>query len=676
MQNSIDRPNFGINSTDAAYSVLGDNNLRREFYDCFSILLSSCYEDDTLSARFLNKVEDDGRSSYYVVQSKIEDKLKMFMTSPGDDEKFLIGFTGIGKTTLLKNFFKLNKQDLYVSDDGILVAYLSVYSDIINTEKDLNLVFSSFLQTIIDELERHLQSESNEVDMMAFYQYVKAQKARYLKEAHFFKNTSMNFSDQLNSFEKNYPIDFLTMMMTYLLTQINQEKPIIRKVILLYDDIESIDAALHIPFISVAQKIYAKLKISSTSRSFAVKSLISLRNYTFRYNYARQADAMRDYSEDVILKDSIPNLKEIFEKRFHVYYDNPYVSATVKEDRWEKSVSTLKSVLYNMSNFGESISALANYDISHALKMLLRVLTNHRWFAPDEKYYLGAYELNSDDYLPIKDRTIRALAYGEETVFIDGPDNVLPNILHIHTEEKEGTELLSLYILEYMLVLQRSKSVTLYGQHKIAGNDLKGRIVNILHNVNPSLVEYSIEQLYKQRCLLRSIFEPETCSTADRHTSNRHYEGSFGLYLSFRGNKIMELLSRDSLLLEIFRDDIDTNISGNTIPSAEMSQREKMIYLINYCEQLFEREKEYIQVADKSRYFEAFGGSFIITRLVKGLQQSFFNYYRRIDEDYHEVSDALKELFSNIVIYRNHLQSIDSLLQINLDFMDEQLLVV
>lgn len=104
MQHSIDRPNFGTNSTDVAYSILGDNNLRREFYDCFSILLSSCYEDDTLSARFLNKMEEDGSSSYYVPQSTIEDKLKMFMTTPGDDEKFVIGFTGIGKTTLLRNF--------------------------------------------------------------------------------------------------------------------------------------------------------------------------------------------------------------------------------------------------------------------------------------------------------------------------------------------------------------------------------------------------------------------------------------------------------------------------------------------------------------------------------------------------------------------------------------------
>lgn len=568
----------------------------------------------------------------------------------------------------------MNNQDLFITDDGILVAYLSVYSDIINTERDLNLVFSSFLQTIIDELKNNLLSGTN-IDMEVFYQYVKNQKARYLKDGSFLKNTSMDFCAELASFERNHPIDFLTMMITHLLSQINQEAVKICKVVLLYDDVESIDATLHIPFISLAQKIYAKLKVCS-SRSFDIKSLISLRNYTFRYNYARQADAMRDYSEDVILKDTIPKLKEIFEKRFHVYYDNPDVAATVKEDRWEKSVDTLKSVLYNMSYFGESISALANYDISHALKMLLRVLTNHRWFAPDEKYYLGAYELNSDDYLPVKDRTIRALAYGEGTVFVDGPDNVLPNILHIHTEDKEGTELLSLYILEHMLVLQRSKNITLYGQHKIAGKDLKERIVNILHNVNPDLVEYSIEQLYRQRCLLRSIFEPETCSTVDRHTSNRHYEGSFGLYLSFRGNKIMELLSRDSLLFEIFRDDIDTNIRGNTIPSTEMSQTEKMLYLINYCEQLFEREKEYIQDADKSRYFEAFGGSFIITRLVKGLQQSFFNYYRRTDEEHYGVREALKELFGNIITYRNELQSIDPSLGINLDFMDEQLLTI
>lgn len=81
-------------------------------------------------------------------------------------------------------------------------------------------------------------------------------------------------------------------------------------------------------------------------------------------------------------------MKEIFNRRFQVYYDNEDVRITIpNEQRWIDATNVLKRVVDDISDFGDTISAIANYDISHSLKMFLRVLTNHRWFAPDETYY-------------------------------------------------------------------------------------------------------------------------------------------------------------------------------------------------------------------------------------------------------------------------------------------------
>lgn len=669
----IDRPNFGIYSPDYKYTYIGDNNLRREFFDCFSIILSSCYEDDTKSARYFNKIESDGTSAYYIHQPNIEQKLDEFAQSPGDSEKFLIGFTGIGKTTLLKNYFKILDSNPFYAQDGSLIVYLSVYSDILENEDDLANVFSSCLWTVVEELEKIFPfSWSIDEHIDSLYKFIAEKDARKFKEGKVFGEPPKSKYELLTEFANNDQISFLAKLISFLLERINANDTLIPKIILLYDDIEAQDAELHIPFIKIAEKISIKLRAATDKRSFAVKSLIALRNYTFRYNFGRQADAMRDYTEDVILKDQIPRMKDIFDKRFNVYYENEEVrNAITSEERWTTSVELLKNITLSIAELGDTISSIANYDISHSLKMFLRVLTNHRWFAPSEEYYDGSYFINPSDYLPLKDRTLKALVYGENSVFIDSEDNILPNILSVHMEEKIDTELLSLYIMEYMLSLQRGHRVTLYGKHKIIGKDLRQNITNILNcNDKVDLIEYSIERLYKQRCLLQSIFEAEPQSVNKRYAYEREYHESMGLYLSIRGNKILDLLENDSILFEMFRDDIDTSLFGNRTPSANMTQTDRLKYLIDYCSQLFEVEKNYIQNANQAQYFRTFQGNFIISRLVRGIRNSIKYYYKIHDDNYVEVRSALGKLLDDMAQYKIALLENDDSLQIEVVNID------
>ena len=669
----IDRPNFGIYVPDYKYTYIGDNNLRREFFDCFSIILSSCYEDDTKSARYFNKMESDGTSAYYIHQPNIEQELEDFAQSPGDSEKFLIGFTGIGKTTLLKNFFKILDSNPFYAQDGSLIVYLSVYSDILENEDDLENIFCSCLWTVVEELEKKCPfSLSIDEHIDSLYKFIAEKDARKFKEGKVFGEPPKNKHELLTEFAKNDPISFLAKLISFLTEKINATNTHIPKIVLIYDDIEAQDAELHIPFIKIAEKISTKLRSAADERSFAVKSLIALRNYTFRYNFGRQADAMRDYTEDVILKDQIPRMKDIFEKRFNVYYENEEVrNAITSEERWTKSVELLRGITSNIAELGDTISAIANYDISHSLKMFLRVLTNHRWFAPTEEYYDGAYILNPRDYLPLKDRTLKALVYGENSVFVDSEDNILPNILAVHMEEKADTELLSLYVMEYMLSLQRGHRVTLYGKHKIIGKDLRQNIINILNCEDKiDLVEYSIERLYKQRCLLQSIFEAEPQSVNKRYAYEREYHESMGLYLSIRGNRILDLLENDSILLEIFRDDIDTSLFGNRTPSAYMTQTDRLKYLIDYCSHLFEIEKNYIRNANQAQYFRTFGGYFLVSRLVRGIKNSIKYYYKKPDNNYLEVRNALSELLDDMAQYKVALLENDNSLQIEVVNID------
>lgn len=671
---ALDRPNFVIYTPNEQYAFLGENNLRREFRDCFSIILSSCYEDDTISARYFNKLNEDGTSCYYVSQPEIEEKLNTFLQSLVDDDKYLIGFTGIGKTTLLKNFFKINDAEPFFTNSGKLIAYLSVFSDDIKDEDALLHVFCSFMQTIVDKLIEKIPFDSQCAEHQeSLYQYAIQKKKRLVVEEINFESTPKNTAQLLNMFKNQHPLDFYATLISFLIEKINIGSSLVRELILVYDDIEAQKPELHIPFISFAEEIAAKLKGTAHRRTYVVKSLISMRNYTFRFHYARQSDARRNYTEDVILKKKIPRMKEIFNKRFQVYYDNEDIRAAIpNEQRWTDATAVLARVVDDIADFGDTISAIANYDISHSLKMFLRVLTNHRWFAPDETYYQGSYaSLDPEVYQPVKERTFKALTYGEETIFVDSEDNLLPNVLRFHEEEEDSdVELMPLYVMEYMLSMQRSNEVTLYGEHSIEGKSLKESIVRILQlKDREELVDYVIGRLYIQRCLLRSIFQAEE-QCGDHHRSrSRKYDSSYNLYLSLRGNKIMELLANDSLLLEFFRDDIDTNIPGNKVPSADMLQTHKLLYLIDYCTHLFKKEQIYISKADQEQYFRWFGGSFVTFRLLRGIYNTYRYYYKKKDtDDAQSVWDAVNNLFNSMHSYQNNLLATNSNLRINLSF--------
>ena len=670
----INRPNFNNIPAQFAYRYIGDNNLRREFTDCFSIILSSCYEDDTKNSRFFNKFSEDGTSYYYVHQPEIEEKLDEFSHSPVDSEKFLIGFTGIGKTTLLKNYFKIKDSDPFFSSDKCLVAYYSVYSDDILNETSLKKNFCSYLETVVLELLKRTQFDSNNPeDQQVFLEYVESRKARLVVDEISFNGTRQDVAQRLKRFRKEHPLDYYAALIGFIVSKCNKEGNCVNELVLIYDDIESRPPELHIPIISMAQDFSAKLRESDGSRKYIVKTIISLRNYTFRYNYARHSDARRNYSEDVILKDCIPTMKDIFSKRFNVYYENDDVRAAISNEiRWNESVNLLYDVVNNIANFGETISAIANYDIAHSLKLFLRVLSNHRWFAPNETYYQGAYDLKPENYLPIKERLYKALAYGEGYVYSDGDDTVLPNIIRFHEEsDEENVELMSLYVMEYMLYQSRTNNITLYGEHSIEGKKLKDSIVKILNcpeeSENAKLVDIAIERLYMQRCLLQSIFQAEADGQDKTHNHHRRkYDSSYKLYLSLRGNKLMELLENDSLLLEFYRDDIDTELSGNEIPSSEMLQTEKLIYLINICKQLFEKEQLFIRDADKKKYFRCFGGGFVTTRLLKGIANTYKYYYKRQDtKDAISVKNALANTVDAIKKYKASLIDDDPSLRIH-----------
>ncbi len=107
---------------------LGDNQIAKKFQRAFNVLLSSEYYEGTDLGKFYNERREDGRSKIYVDQEELEERVyREFINIDKDITKFLVGYTGVGKTTLLRNIFQIFDRDVNEIDNN-LVIYFSFYS--------------------------------------------------------------------------------------------------------------------------------------------------------------------------------------------------------------------------------------------------------------------------------------------------------------------------------------------------------------------------------------------------------------------------------------------------------------------------------------------------------------------------------------------------------------------
>ena len=247
-----------------------------------------------------------------------------------------------------------------------------------------------------------------------------------------------------------------------------------------------------------------------------------------------------------------------------------------------------------------------------------------------------------------KESVLKAMVYGEGNTYYDYEDNIVPNILHCHNEKCEGIELLGLYLLTFYFRTNKDKFV-LYGKNSIKGNDAVYSILKSFNQLEDQKLrkklEYTISFLYKGGLLLHSIYEPEFPGEEERK-----YDPEFELYLSLRALRLLSILENSSILLEFYRDDIDTHLTNNDKISAEMSFTSKIIYILDYIGELFNIEKSYIEKLGDNYddYRKLFGDIYSISPLLQGVLKSVKNYYTIKDNDYNMVMKRIEGLFKTI----------------------------
>lgn len=639
---------------------LGSNQIAKRFKIALDVLLSEKYYEGTEYGQYYNSRRVDGRSKIYVDQPEIERKLKEeFVDVDSDITKFLVGYTGVGKTTLLRNVFQIFDRDICEKDNN-LVIYFSFYSMTPALEASPKVVVQEAVRGVFDMAITHLCG----VD---FIERIKKCNDDYYKDFYDFiyhNNKSMIHSYLINPMNREDlisenpcrkilayiqhkdPFDYTLSEFKFqlYLYELKYHKQF-NNIILLFDDLEAKTMDYQNELIELAWHIKKCLQ-AFRNRKYSFKILITLRNYSFRLQQIRLKEAFREINKnDIILKNNVPNLSEVLSARMNCVKESKGILEQIKEiDSYRVASASLDMILKQLyGQYDKMLLSLTHNNIFVSMKLLMRIVTNKKHLGKYEIFNDGAFLISPERYNirnSINDSSrlgnadvFYSLVYGEDDVYQDTKDYYLTNIMHFRKEENVDTELMGILIIQFLIRDGICMGDINYdGLKTKEGSEIVQEILNVFDNCTKEQhqnlkqgLNAMMKHLYEGGVLLQSIIEPKK---EDSNKFSREYAEDIQVYLSMRGFQLYKMLETNSLLFEAYRDDIDTEIDKNDVATLKLSKFHRIKYCFDYTRTLICKEEKYLRcVSDKKQYINTFGPATALIVLMKGLKESILKYY-------------------------------------------------
>lgn len=665
---------------------LGENQILKKFRVAFNALLTSEYYEGTELGKIYNEVNSNGKSKIYVDQPELEKKLKeVFLDEEGDATKYLVGYTGVGKTTLIRNSFGIYNRDI-VERDGNLFIYLSFYSMVAtgksalkNSISEIMEVASTFLSGV-DYCERLISYDDNYY--MNFYKFIYDNNKQLI---HSYKNspeytndimgTDKDYKLILNNIAKNRSLDYSLSQLKYNLHKYEERtQKKINNIVFIFDDIESKPMKYQYQLVEIVYHIKKCLQ-AFKNRSYSFKTLITLRYYSFRLEQIRAKAAFREINKnDIILKSTIPNLSEVIDKRFqYILQHEEIISRSSDRQSYIDAKNELDIILTKLyGQYDKMLLSITHNNIFESMNLLMRILTNKKYIGKYENENDGSFIINHHTYNLSNDSDSKgiknadvfyALVYGEDDIYVDRQDYYLTNIMHYRDEEEAPTEIVGIYVIQYLIKKGLCMADVSYdGLKTRRGKKIVKEIIKIFDRQSEADkkemkkgIKRAMRHLYAGGVLLQSIFEPK-CDVKEYYT--RNYTSDKKIYLSLRGMQLYQMLKTNSLLIETYRDDIDTELENNDKNTMTLSKVKRIEYCLKYGMYLFGKEAEYIRnCSEKTELEYTFGNELVTYVIFCGIRESIDIYYYDKTEEreyladiYNQYAETINEFIENTLI--------------------------
>jgi len=535
----------------------------------------------------------------YVPNTEAEDLLTDFL-SFSSCIQLLIGYTGIGKTTIIRNFFGLiNENPVIRENEGFVIVPIFPDSDIVLPPPEI--FFGSQLSSLNHLIESKYKLKVHDSEI---WDQVNFDKSRILEEARM--GDFISKEDDISKLKEKKYFAYHAEKFKALTLKVDS----IKSIIFILDDLESImnndDLNDYLMYVTKAFKC-----LRNFSKKLSVKVLISERPHTI-VEFDR-FDWIDNKKESDIILSKIPHLKDIFLKRNEVALE--YAQNNIKERKsYDEALDIICQLLHNVEeNGGDSITFLNNFNIRKSMRILERSLASSQEYEKkDRNLFYSTGSLKNIKFNPSHSALLRAISYLGNQVYKESTTLPLRNPFNCAMNEKDWP--LIFYIISWFFY-KANDTDPCNVNDSYAIIDLKkdfGLIFPLISNMF-DLIDFVIKELYDRKFLEKNPF------------TNEQY------LISPRGIFIFRELSESNVLFEIYRDDIPLNQNFILKASSELRYNDRFLECYKIIHNFCSLDEPYVssitERSQKEQFNNLFNSTIISRHFLNGMLSSTEKVY-------------------------------------------------
>lgn len=559
-----------------------------------------------------------------------ENSLRMIMQTPMNSITAFVGNAGIGKTcSLIECFGCINNASILQPDDGVVIFptfFQNYLPDDSEHEKDNTKVQKIHAMHIKSDIAKSVASICHKIEdgspefrawffndgQNDFYNFIKNTNPKALEDIKLSdyeeKRTIRQILEQV---QKNEPFIYYASKLKFYLSS---NRIPYNRLLIIVDGIDSLeeinDQNIIVSRFMQFYKCMSNFPAFYEGNKVYVNLILSVRPFTFRR--LRECHWFAAYrSMNVIYKENHINLVDYFQRKMELLPEHLRIQNDAK---WEVALRAILTLDKKYDGkYAKMIMGLSNLDFRTILKAHELILSNPIWVKGD--YCEGMKDEDMVNSFSFNNITvIRSLACRTQRVYYGEGNEIIPNVFY--NDVNENNTMITLYIISY-LVNQIGSSAK-FLQRSISLEDVIRDLTDVFGE--------KVENILDRPRLKKSIDYLHACGIV-----NLEYER---LYLTLRGMEIWSMLSQDSVLVELYREDFfreyDPNDKDGFKSSMDLfnenNQHKIFIELYIFIGVLLVDEEKLIEAVirrgTQNKYASIFTSQTISGHLISGINNS------------------------------------------------------
>lgn len=471
----------------------------------------------------------------YVSHLEMEAALQNYCAGDTSAAAFLIGATGIGKSTLIRHRLQLNRAPTLI--DGSLLIPFSLNQRHVESNADMRKqlakVFQEAIWLIKIPASKHYSTE--DIDQLA--QFIERSSPDLLNDPQLDLTRTVTERTKALSNSPDYAYQFALVALKHYAVC----NPNVRRIVLVLDDLEMKSHELQENAMTNGLESRECLMNAVANRSIPVRLLVAIRPETHIW-MSRLTQVLTTEFREITYYEPV-SLFDIFKKRFDAVFSRDDYQHIRDKSRLTQALSVLSAIGEVLaSGFSSRFVRLNNYNLRSSLETFRLVVCNRRWLQKDSEWF-PHFTVDEHNFAVSKAAVMRALGMGEGDVYPQ-KRTCLANILW-NTREPVS-DLLLLYVIKYL-------------QHRNNDSATSQQLVSAFQRLLGSAFDQHVFAEELEYGLNHGLLHNELSGTGIRIT------------VTPRAKELYVMLEDSTLLLECFRDDISQPLKSGRIAKATMT---------------------------------------------------------------------------------------------------------